>query len=78
MANLRFPSTPVTAASLGKSLFLIDTQYRIWELRLTGRWQISFDLSETSQMDQEDLLLDAQLRFEEFFGTRGFGFDFRR
>ena len=64
--NLRFPSTPVAAASLGKSLFLIDVQDRVWELRSTGRWQISLDLSESSQTDQEDLLLDAQSSFEEF------------
>ena len=64
--NLRFPATPITATATKKSLFLIDTQLRIWELRSTGRWQISLDLSEQNQLDQEDLLLDAQSSFEEF------------
>jgi hypothetical protein len=64
--NLRLPATPVVSTDFRESLFLIDTQSRIWELRTTGRWQISLDMSEQSQIDQEDLLLDAQSSFEEF------------
>ena len=35
-------------------------------IRTTGRWQLSLDVSEQNQIDQEDLLLDAQSSFEEF------------
>ena len=64
--NLRLPATPVAATEFQNALFLIDTQSRIWELRTTGRWQLSLDVSEQNQIDQEDLLLDAQSSFEEF------------
>ena len=64
--NLRLPATPTVATEFQNALFLIDTQSRIWELRTTGRWQLSLDVSEQNQIDQEDLLLDAQSSFEEF------------